>query len=262
MQNHQMHVTRWGDTGPKVIMVHGSAQGSSLGGEHHFVAQERLAQQGWQIIVPDRPGHGRSPDPGRPDDAQADGSLVSTLIDADGVHLVGHSFGGCVALSAAASNPGRIRSLTIIEPAMAALAMDIPVVKKFGLQIVKVLFFSFSARSRIMRFMKLVNIPEEVGGHSSEEELKQMGRALLRLKLPNKKTLAGQLDAVRQAGIPVLVVSGGWSPAFEAVSDRVAELAGGQRLVIPSPHHFPQRVSDEFNQALDGFMRSSNAQRR
>lgn len=261
MQNDQMHVTRWGDTGPQVIMVHGSAQGGRLGGERHFVAQERLAQQGWQIDVPDRPGHGRTPDPGRPDDAEADGSLVSTLIDTDGAHLVGHSFGGCVALSTAASNPGRIRSLTIIEPAMAALAMDIPVVKRFGLQIVKVLFFSFSARSRIERFMKLVNIPDEVGGRSSQEELKQMGRALLRLKLPTKKTLAAQLDIVRQAGIPVLVISGGWSPAFDAISDRVAELAGGKRLVIPSPHHFPQRISDEFNQVLDRFMRDSDTKR-
>lgn len=262
MQNNPMHLTRWGDTGPTVIMVHGSAQGSSLGGDKHFVAQERLARQGWQIVVPDRPGHGRTPMPGRPDDAEADGRLVGSLMGTDGVHLVGHSFGGCVALAAAAGNLERVRSLTIIEPAMAALAMDVPIVKKFGLQIAKVLFFSWSARSRIMRFMKLVNIPADVGGHSSEDELRQMGRALLRLKLPNKKTLAGQLDAVRKAGIPVMLVSGGWSPAFEAVSDRVAELAGARRLVIASPHHFPQRVSDEFNQALERFMLESEARRK
>ncbi len=261
LQNDTMHLTSWGQTGTKVVMVHGSAQGSRLGGERHFVAQQRLAGQGWQVIVPDRPGHGRTPDPGRPDDAQADGQLVSALMDDAGVHLVGHSFGGCVALAAAAGSPGRVRSLTIIEPAMAALAMDVPVVRRFGLKIVNVLFLSWSARSRIVRFMKLANIPNDIGGHSSEEELQRMGRAILRLKLPNRKTLEHQLDTVRRAGVPVLVVSGGWSPAFDAISDRVAEVVCGRRLVIPSPHHFPQQVSDEFNQALDSFMRESDAKR-
>lgn len=256
-----MHLTRWGRSGPKVVMVHGSAQGSDVGGDLHFSCQEVLAQRGWQVIVPDRPGHGRSLDPGRPDDAQADGALIAPLLGDEGAHLVGHSFGACVALAAAVARPGAVRSLTIIEPAMAALAMDKPVVKRFGLQIVRVLFLSFSATSRIQRFVKLVNIPAEIRGGSTPEELKRMGRAILRLKLPSKTTLQSQLEAVRLAGIPVQVVTGGWSPAFEAISDRVAELSGGRRLVIASPHHFPQQVSDEFNQTLASFMRESDARR-
>lgn len=262
MQTDSMHVTRWGQVGTRVVMVHGSAQGSNVGGDRHFVAQQKLAIQGWQILLPDRPGHGLTPYPGRPDDPEADGTLVAAMLGDEGAHLVGHSFGGCVALAAAAANPHHVRSLTIIEPAMAALAMDLPLVKRFGLQIVKVLFLSFSARTRIMRFMELANIPPEIGGRSSEEELRQMGRALLRLKLPNRKTLTRQLEAIRRAGVPVLVVSGGWSPAFDAISDRVAEVAGGGRLIIPSPHHFPQQVSEEFNQVLDHFMRECDANRR
>jgi pimeloyl-ACP methyl ester carboxylesterase len=243
-----MHLTRWGRSGPAVVMVHGSAQGSQIGGDLHFSHQRQLGEHGWQVIVPDRPGHGRSLDPGRPDDAPADGALVADLIarTPDGsAHLVGHSFGGCVALAAAAQHPERVRSLTIIEPAMAALAADLPVVRGFIFQIVKVLFLSFSATARIQRFVKLVNIPPEI-----------------RMKLPNKKLLQQQLAAVKQAGIPVLVVSGGWSPAFEAISDRVAQVVGGRRRVIASPHHFPQQVSDEFNQTLAAFMTESDAARR
>ncbi|MEJ0006720.1 MAG: alpha/beta fold hydrolase [Steroidobacteraceae bacterium] len=96
----------------------GSAQGGRLGGEHHFSAQQRLAQRGWQVIAPDRPGHGRSAAPGRPDDAEADGAWVADLLDG-GSHLVGHSFGGCVVLAAAASRPLAVRSLTLIEPGIA-----------------------------------------------------------------------------------------------------------------------------------------------
>jgi pimeloyl-ACP methyl ester carboxylesterase len=96
-----IHITRWGDSGPRVVFVHGGAQGTDVAGESNFSNQKILAARGWQPIVPDRPGHGKSPDPGRPDDAEADGTWVADLFG-DGAHLLGHSFGGCVALSAAA----------------------------------------------------------------------------------------------------------------------------------------------------------------
>jgi pimeloyl-ACP methyl ester carboxylesterase len=257
-----MHVTGWGTRGPRVVMVHGGAQGSRLGGDRHFARQQALADRGWQVVVPDRPGHGRSADPGRPDDARADGALVTGLLER-GAHLVGHSYGGCVALAAAASRPDVVRSLTLIEPAMVGLATDVPVVRRFLVQIVTTLFLSFSPTARIRRFVRLVNIPPEIrgGSGSDPEELKRMGRAIRRLKPPSKRNLQRQIAAVRQAGIPVLVVSGGWSPAFEAVSDRVAELAGGRRRVIASPHHFPQHVSDEFNETLVAFMEESDRTR-
>ena len=111
----------------------------------------------------------------------------------------------------------------------------------------------------IQRFIKLVNIPPELRGDSDPEELRRMGTAIRRLRLPSKATLAHQLETVRQAGIPLLVISGGWSPAFDAVCDTVAELGGGSRLDIASPHHFPQLVSDEFNQKLAKFMEEADA---
>ena len=58
-----VHITRWGEAGPRVVLIHGGVQGSSLSGAGHFTAQQRLAAQGFQLIVPDRPGHGKSPSP-------------------------------------------------------------------------------------------------------------------------------------------------------------------------------------------------------
>lgn len=254
-----MHLTRWGDSGPPVVMVHGSAQGSALGGDAHFRTQERLVERGWQLVVPDRPGHGRSPDPGRPDDASLDGALVAQLLGDEGAHLVGHSFGGAVALDAAARSPSKVRSLTLIEPAMAALAAGKPPVLRFILRMVGTLVFSRTPEARIGKFIRLVNIPDEVRGGSSPQELRRMGEAIKRLRLPGKGALQQQLQTIRQAGVPLLVVSAGWSPAFDIVCDTVAELGGGRRLDIAAPHHFPQLVSDEFNRALDAFMRESDA---
>jgi len=253
-------ITRWGQSGPKVVLVHGSAQGSSVGGDHHFSRQQRLAEQGWQLLVPDRPGHGRSSSPGRPDDAEADGEWVADLLG-DGAHLVGHSFGGCVALAAAARRPPAVRSLMLIEPGMQKLAIRDPAVRRFVLNLLVVLKLSFSAESRAKRFAKLLHIPAEIRGGGDAEELKRMGQAIARLRVPSKETLESELGVIMREGIPLLVVTGGWSPAFDATASRVAAVGGGQTAVIPSEHHFPQIVSDEFNLLLMRFMKASDAAR-
>jgi len=256
MNPESIYVTHWGTTGPRVVMVHGSAQGSRNGGDHHFSRQRQLGEAGWQLLVPDRPGHGRTPAPGRPDDAQADGAWVAEMLGS-GAHLVGHSFGGCVALAAAAKRPAAVFSLTLIEPGMQKLAMNQPVVRRFGLQLLAAIYLSFSAAQRARRFAELVRIPPEVGGGRDEAELRAMGQGIKQLKVPSAKELQQQLDVIREAGIPLLVVTGGWSPAFEATADTVASAGGGRRLVIPCEHHFPQLASDQFNEALAAFMTSS-----
>ena len=252
----QVYVTRWGDAGSRVIMVHGSGQGSKVGGDGHFARQERLAGQGWQLLVPDRPGHGRSPAPGRPDDAEADGIWVAGLLE-DGAHLVGHSFGGAVALAAAARRPGAVRSLTVIEPAMQKLAIHSPHVRRLVLTMIGINLFSLSDASRIRKVAQLLGIPDEIRGGKDPAELAAMGRSMRKLKIPAKADIRRELEMIRDAGIPFMVVSGGWSPAFEATCDAVAALGGGRREVIKSPHHFPQSISEEFNDLLDAFMRDA-----
>jgi hypothetical protein len=86
-----------------------------------------------------------------------------------------------------------------------------------------------------------------------------MGRGLLRMKIPSKEVLQRELTDIKRAEIPLLVVTGGWSPAFEATADRVASVGNGRRVVIKSDHHLPQLVSDEFNQVLAAFMEESDA---
>jgi len=258
--NTPIWITRWGTDGSRVVMVHGSAQGSEVGGAKHFATQQRLAGLGWQVLVPDRPGHGRSPSPGRPDDAALDAVWVDELLG-EGAHLVGHSFGGAVALAAAARRPGAVRSLTLIEPALQKLATDNADVRRFGLSVLLSRIFSMSMASRARKFAKLVRIPDEIRGGRSPEQLRRMGEGLSQLRLPDKATITTQLVRMRDGKVPMLVVTGGWSPAFEATANRVAEIGGAQRLVIASPHHFPQLVSDEFNVVLDGFMRGAEATR-
>jgi pimeloyl-ACP methyl ester carboxylesterase len=241
-------------------MVHGGTQGSKAGADQQFAAQKPLADSGWQLVIPDRPGHGRSPDPGRPDDADADGLWVADLLE-DGAHLVGHSFGGCVALAAAAERPAAVRSLTLIEPGMQALAISDPRVKKLVFRIVTTLMLSWSAVSRAQRMIKLLGIPPEVSGRFSRDDLQRIGKSIRRAKLPAKAALEQQLGVVRSAGMPLLLVTGGWSPGFEATADKVASVGGGRRLVIDAGNHFPHLVGGPFNEALAIFMTESDRAR-
>ena len=255
-----IHITHWGDGGSRVVMVHGSAQGSTIGGDKHFPRQQSLAAQGWQLLVPDRPGHGRSPAPGRPDDAAIDGVWVADLLG-EGAHLVGHSFGGAVALAAAARRPEAVRSLTVIEPALQKLAIASPHVRRLVLTMIRINLFSLSDASRIRKITKLLGIPEEIRGGKDAAELAALGRGMRKIRVPGKADIERELGVIRDAGIPFMVVSGGWNPAFEATCDAVAAAGGGRRLVIASPHHFPQNISEEFNETLDAFLREADGKR-
>jgi pimeloyl-ACP methyl ester carboxylesterase len=237
-----------------------TSRAGDIRAESNFRAQKPLAEEGWQLIVPDRPGHGRSPDPGRPDDAEADGAWVAALLE-DGAHLVGHSFGGCVALAAAARRPEAVRSLTFIEPGMLSFAMSDPSVRRLVRRMIMTMIFSLSAAGRARRVMALLGIPAEIQSSRDRAALTRLGRSLRRARLPSKATLQRELDVIKDARIPLLVVSGGWNPAFEATCDRVAAAAGGRRAVIRSGHHFPQWIGGAFNPLLAGFMRESDEKR-
>jgi hypothetical protein len=105
--------------------------------------------------------------------------------------------------------------------------------------------------------MDILGIPSELRRPSDLEEMKRLGRAMRRIRPTSKKNLERELNIIREANIPLLVVSAGWSPAFEAMSAMVAATGGGSHAVIPSGHHFPQLMAEQFNTLLGGFLLGS-----
>ena len=82
---------------------------------------KRLTDQLTMTAV-DFPGHGKSPDwDGTGDYHQICTRAAGAFLEPR-MHLIGHSLGATVALRLAIENPGRIASLTLIEPVYFALA--------------------------------------------------------------------------------------------------------------------------------------------
>ena len=256
-----IHVTEWGEDGPPVVMVHGASQGSPTGGAEEFALQRPLADSGWRLILPDRPGHGHTPSRG-PEDMEVDGVWVAELLG-DGAHLVGHSFGGCVALAAAALRPQAVTSLTLVEAPLFPLAAGDPEVDALSAELHRLHgAHDMDPIGRLIAFCRAVAIPSLPPGTAPPREtLTRMGEGLSAMRPPDSWDCRPAIEAVAAARIPVLVITGGWGRPFGAVGDAVAQATGGEHRIIATGHHFPHRKAEEFNAVLNAFMRRAGVTR-
>ena len=109
-------------SGRPVVLLHSTA---STGGQWKSLTG-RLAPL-FRVVAPDLPGYGGSKAVGDGGGGLlADALPVIALIEMIGapVHLVGHSYGGAVALKIATSRPELVRSLCVIEPVAFHLLRD------------------------------------------------------------------------------------------------------------------------------------------
>ncbi|HEX6947018.1 MAG TPA: alpha/beta hydrolase [Acidimicrobiia bacterium] len=96
-----------GEGAPRILALHGwGRRGSDF----------RKALSGLPALAPDLPGFGASPAPTEVIGAKGYAEVVAPMLDAleAPITLVGHSFGGRVAMRLAADNPAKIASLVLI----------------------------------------------------------------------------------------------------------------------------------------------------
>ena len=111
-----MHVIMSGDSGPAVLMIHGASANAR---EFTGTLAPRLSAD-HRILMADRPGHGYS--------ERADGSeslavqarqmagVIRSMTPGEKVVVVGHSFGGAVALRVALDYPDLVDGLVLLAP--------------------------------------------------------------------------------------------------------------------------------------------------
>ena len=266
-----IHVTHWGDAGPVVLLIHGGVQGDVGGGPSSFARQKPISQEGFQLLLPDRPGFGQSPTRG-PDNMENESVWIAGMLG-NGVNLVGHSWGGTDALLAAARQPAKVQSLILIEPAMTQLVpadpelMKNPVLHQAVAERAQWLVAAKTPADFMRSFVATVSgtgkpPPALAAVMADPAKATGAGCALLEGKVATAAETRAAAAAVAQAGIPVLVVTGGWSSARDMEGDLIAKLTHGRHVIVRSPSHFVQAANPvEFNKVALDFMREADKTR-
>jgi pimeloyl-ACP methyl ester carboxylesterase len=248
MRASELDVGQVGD-GPPVVLVHGSVVGAARTWRH----QLKLAEH-WSLCIPNRPGFGGSPPLPR-GDFELEAPLIAELLG-DGAHLVGHSYGAVIALYAAALRPHAVRSLTISEPGCLRVAAGMKLVDA---QIANgERLYELAGTLEPLEFLQAFRggvgsthaTPAELSG-----ELLHGARLLMHERPPWQAD--PPLDALASTAFPKLVISGGHSPVFDAVCDRVADRIGAGRSVISGRGHTIPANGEPYNELLHAFLMQS-----
>jgi len=212
----------------RVVLIHGS-----VGNAEAWAPVRPTLEERFEVVAPNRGGYPPGPLLERIDFEQQAKELSPLL--GDGAHLVGHSYGGVIALLIAAANPDRVSSLVVSEPPAFALARANPDVDELVARIVE-LWADGPRQPRAFaeRFLGLVGsevrLPDPL-----PRGLEQGIRATMAERLPSEAEIP--LDELAAMPFPKLVISGAHHPAFDAVCDVLEERLGAERAVLPGAGH-------------------------
>jgi pimeloyl-ACP methyl ester carboxylesterase len=204
------------------------------------------------LVAPHRGGYPPNP-PLERIDFERQAEELAPLLE-DGAHLVGHSYGGVIALLMAARRPEAVRSLAVSEPPAFGLARGNPEVDA----LVERLDDHFThgprePRAFLAGFLAAVGssarLPENL-----PPELEQSIRATMAERPPWEARIP--LEALAATPFPKLVISGAHNPAFDAVCDALEQRLGAERAVLPGAGHSVPRAPG-YPERLEAFLDDS-----
>jgi pimeloyl-ACP methyl ester carboxylesterase len=249
-------VTRCGEAGPWVVLLHGLP-----GDRHAFDEVARLLSTRARVLAPDLLGFGES-DPAPPGThAAGQAARLEPLLDAlgaDPIHLVGFDYGGPTAVHLAARRPGRVASLLL---AATNLFPDTPVPAPLRLARVPVLgealFAAMFSRPGLAAMWR--GATGDRSAYPYRSFRRHHGwpgglRSARHVFLQSLRDLAGLYGPVAEAaarlGRPSMVLWGDRDPFFPVdVARRTASHLGAPLRLLPGCGHFvpeerPAAVAD------------------
>ena len=230
------------------MLVHGSV----ANGPRTWRAQQPLAAA-YELVVLNRRGFPPGPEVDRVDFEDEADWVAERLRPGD--HLVGHSYGGVIALLAAARFR-ELASLTVVEPPCLDVARGEPAVEEFVRGAAAHWREGPHEPEPFLRgFLRAVGSPLDPPS-PLPPELEQGARTLLVERSPWEAKIP--LGELRALPFPKLVVSGAHSAAFDAVCDVLERALDAERAVCPGAGHSAQ-AAPGFNDILTAFVARASA---
>ena len=251
-------------SGPLVILIHGS-----VSDYREWEKQIGALAKHYRVVAYSRRFHWPNATPAKDADASVERQVddLAALLRALGstpAHIIGHSFGGAVALNFALRYPELVRTLVLVEPAVSSVLADTPEnteARKEGQAIrakMKEAFDSGDAQRIVRTYADHVAPGEFEKATTETREMLMANVHAFQLDFTAPRPVLSCDDA-RRISAPVLVLSGDRSPLglqriAEATSNCIPKagfikIAGGTHWV---QHDHPE----EFNAAVLAFLAS------
>lgn len=242
-----LYMDKWG-TGTPVVLVHGSL----ATGAEEWQQQKPLAEQGYQLRIPDRRGYGNSPAV-EGEDFLRDAADIAEILDG-GAHVVAHSYGGLGAMFAAAQRPEATRSLTLLEPPAFTMTTD-NAASALVNGVRNIWDEDIPDEEWLLRFLEAVGtdpatLPNEILADATPMV------PLVRQSRPGWDR-EPPIAELHEAQFPKLVISGGHSSGFDAICDALAANINASRTEVAGAGHEIQFTGPPLNQVLLDLWRST-----
>ena len=253
--------------GPAAVLLHSSASTRSQWRSLHE-ALKRCRR----VLAPDLWGYGESPNyPGQVPCLAEETAVVEALVEYAGgpVDLVGHSYGGALALRFTLDHQDLVRSLTLIEPVAFHLLRLGSAGERWLLSEVEAVAAAVRRDRGGAGMRRFVDYWNHSGTWAGLSEDKRLGLARLAARVANDfaATLAEAipLETYRQIQVPVLLFRGGRSPA---PTRRIVGLLGSTlpnvrvRTIAEAGHMLPLTHSEFVNGEILAHMAAAASTRR
>lgn len=237
---------RIGGTGPPVLLLHGWG-GSSAS----FARVASELQQRFTVIAPDLPGFGLSQLPPAAWGSYDYADLVARLsnqIHPPPYSVLGHSFGGRIALALACAHPDLLNKLVLVDAAGIRIAPP-PRVR---------------AKAAVYRALRhaISRLPAGMAGRPTDGLRRLFGSSDYRDAGALRPTLVRLLQDDFRAELPrlrcpTLVIWGERDKEVPLAAARVLarEMPSAELAIIPGAGHFPfLEAPDRFCQLVQGFL--------
>ena len=233
--------------GPLVVLCHGLVTGN-IATWYFSVAQQLAAS--YRVLMYDMRGHGQS------DSSRSGFDLATLAVDleeiinefgypGEPVNLVGHSYGGLVAMHYATRCSQHLNTLTIVDAPMPAAQYIYPSLA------------GLSEQSRFDDF--IAQISREQGITGARKIKKLIARTD---NLVNHTTLlrdvgaSDEFDAemLSTITVPTQLIYGRWSPCRDAANKIIESLPQAQLGEIDCGHYIPSEAPQMLADAVDEFL--------